>query len=47
MEIEKEYVYASLKELKVKHFPDVIDEGLKSQDPKHQFETISLLKRAC
>ena len=24
MEIEKEYVYASLKELKVKHFPDVI-----------------------
>ena len=47
MELEKEYVYASLKELKVKHFPDVIDEGLKSQDPKHQVQTITLLKRAC
>ena len=47
MEVEKEYVYASLKELKVKHFPDVIDEGFKSQDPKHQVQTINLLKRAC
>lgn len=47
MEIEKEYVYASLKELKVKHFPGVIEEGLKFQDQKHQLETISLLKRAC
>ena len=47
MEIEKEYVYASLKELKVKHFPGVIDEGLKDQDPKQQEQTITLLKRCC
>ena len=45
MEIEKEYVFASLKELRVKHFPGVIDEGLKSQDPKTQENTLQLLKR--
>ena len=47
MEIEKEYVYTSLKELRVKHFPEVIDEGLKTQDPKMQEKTLHLLKRCC
>ena len=47
METEKEYVYTSLKELRVKSFPGVIDDGLKSQDPAAQMTTIELLKRCC
>jgi DNA replication protein DnaC len=47
MEIEKEYVFASLNELRLKQFPGVISEGLKAQDPKHQVETINLFKRCC
>ena len=47
MEIEKEYVYSSLRELRVRQFPGVIDEGLKSQDPKMQEKTLLLLKQCC
>lgn len=47
MEIEKEYIYTSLKELRVKHFPGVIDEGLKQQDAKMQENTLQLFKRCC
>jgi DNA replication protein DnaC len=47
MELEKEYLYKSFKELRVKHFCEVIDEGLKDQDPKLQTQTVSLLKKCC
>ncbi len=47
METEKEYLYKSFKELRVKHFAEVVDEGLKDQDPKSQVQTVKLLKRCC
>lgn len=47
MEIEKEYVFASLKELRVKHFPGVIDEGLRLRDSKQQESILELFKRCC
>lgn len=46
-EVDKEYLYKSFKELKLKYFPEVIDAGLKEQDQKHQSLTINLLKRSC
>lgn len=46
-EIEKEYLYKSFKELKLKQFPEVFENGLKSQEPKHQLQTVALLKRCC
>lgn len=47
METEKEYLYKSFKELRIKHFAEVVDEGLKEQDPKQQVQTVNLLKRCC
>ena len=47
METEKEYLYKSFKELKIKHFAGVIDVGLKEQDPRHQVQTVDLLKKCC
>jgi len=34
MEIEKEYLYKSFKELRVKHFAEVVEGGLRGFDPK-------------
>lgn len=45
MELEKEYLYKSFKELRVKHFAEVVDAGLKDQDPKQQVQTVKLLKK--
>ncbi len=47
MELEKEYLYKSFKELRVKHFAEVVDAGLKDQDPKQQVQTVKLLKKCC
>lgn len=47
METDKEFLYKSFKELRVKHFAEVVDEGLKDQDPKQQVQTVNLLKRCC
>jgi len=47
MEIEKEYLFKSFKELRIKHFAGVVEEGLKEQDPKSQVQTVNLLKRCC
>lgn len=46
-EAELEYLYRSFKDLKLKYFGEIIDEGLKDQDPKHQNQTVKLLKRCC
>lgn len=46
-EVEREYLYKSFRELKLKYFPEVVDAGLKEFDPKHQPQTVNLLKRAC
>jgi DNA replication protein DnaC len=46
-EVDREYLYKSFKELKLKYFPEVVDAGLREQDPKHQSQTMNLLKRAC
>lgn len=35
-EVDKEYLYKSFKELKLKQFPEVFDAGLKQQEPNHQ-----------
>lgn len=47
METEKQYLQMSLRDLKLKYFYEVIDDGLKKQDPKHQVQTIELLKKCC
>lgn len=47
MELEKEYLYKSFKELRVKHFTEVVDAELKDQDPKQQVQTVKLLKKCC
>lgn len=47
METEKQYVYASLNDLKLKYFPGVIDENLKNQEPKQQVQVLELIKRCC
>lgn len=47
MEIEKEYLYKSFKELRIKHFAEVLEKGLSEQDPKQQVVTVNLLKRCC
>lgn len=46
-EVDKEYLYKSFKELKLKQFPEVFDAGLKKQEPNHQLQTVDLLKRCC
>lgn len=46
-EVDREYLYKSFKELRLKYFPEVVDAGLKELDPKHQPQTVNLLKRAC
>lgn len=47
MEIEKEYLYKTLKELRVKHFIDVLESELKHQSPEQQLKTLGLLKSCC
>lgn len=47
MENDKEYLFKSFKELRIKHFAGVVDEGLKDQDPKSQVQTVNLLKQCC
>lgn len=47
MENDKEYLYKCFKELRVKHFVDVVDTELRNQDPKYQHQTINLLKQCC
>ena len=47
MELEKEYLYKSFKELRVKYFAEVVDAGLKDQDPRQQVQTVKLLKKCC
>lgn len=47
METEKDYLYKSFKELRLKHFTEIIEESLKDQDPKQQVQTIKLLKQCC
>ena len=47
METEKQYLQMSLRDLKLKYFYEVIDDGLKKQDPKSQVQTIDLLKKCC
>jgi DNA replication protein DnaC len=47
METEKKYVFASLSDLKLKHFAAIIDEGLKSQEPRQQLEILEIIKRCC
>ncbi len=47
METDKEYLYKCFKELRVKHFAEVVEDGLKEQDPKQQRQTVNLLKRCC
>ena len=46
-EVDREYLYKSFKELKLKHFPEVVEKGLNNQDPKYQSQTVHLLKRCC
>lgn len=47
METEKQYVYISLKDLKLKYFPEVVEDGLSNQEPKQQVQTLDLLKKCC
>lgn len=44
METEKQYVYTSLKDLKLKYFPEIVEIGLGDQEPKQQIQTLDLLK---
>lgn len=46
-DVDREYLYKSFKELKLKYFSEVIENGLKDQEPKHQLKTVDLLKRCC
>lgn len=46
-EVDREYLYKSFKELKLKHFPEVVEKGLRDQEPKFQSQTVHLLKRCC
>jgi DNA replication protein DnaC len=47
METEKQYVYTSLRDLKLKYFPETIDQCLEDQDPKRHLEALDLLKKCC
>jgi DNA replication protein DnaC len=47
METEKEYLYKNFKELRIKHFSEVVEIGLKEQDPKQQQQTVKLLNQCC
>lgn len=47
METEKEYLYKSFQELRVKHFTEVVEGGLRSLDPKQQVQVLELLKQCC
>jgi len=47
MNAEKEYIYQSLKELRVKHFAEVIESSLTEFDPNTQRASLELFKKCC
>ena len=47
METDKDFLHKSFKELRIKHFMEVVEVGLKDQNLKQQLETIDLLKKCC
>lgn len=47
METDKDYLDKSFKELRIKYFMNVVEVGLKNQDPRQQLVTIDLLKQCC
>jgi hypothetical protein len=40
MEIDKEYLFKSFKELRLKYFGEVVEATLRDLDPKQQMQTL-------